>query len=38
MKGISLLVYLDEEETFSSDIEEVKRLGGLTLDKVDIED
>lgn len=38
LKGISLLVYLDEEETFSTDIEEVKRLCGLTLDKVDIED
>ena len=38
LKGISLLVYLDEEETFSTDIEEVKRLCGLTLDKVNIED
>lgn len=38
LKGISLLVYLDEEETFSADIEEVKRLCGLTLDNVNIED
>lgn len=38
LKGISLLVYLDEEETFNADIEEVKQLCGLTLDKVDIND
>lgn len=36
LKGISLLVYLDEEETFTSDIEEVKRLCGLTLEEIDI--
>ena len=36
LKGISLLVYLDEEETFTSDIEEVRRLCGLTLEEIDI--